>query len=124
MANKLGVALTRCYFCGKDKNIIMNTRLTKEAAQKIEECNGKVIDMEPCDKCKELMKQGIMFASVRDGESGNNPYRTGKLAVIKEESVEKVVTKEMFDQLKKKRFAFIEDSLWKKLDLPTENKGE
>lgn len=124
MANKLGVALTRCYFCGKDKNIIMNTRLTEKAAQEIEECNGKVIDMEPCDKCKELMKQGIMFASVRDGGSGNNPYRTGKLAVVKEEAVEKTFTKEMVDQLKKTRFAFIEDSVWKQLGLPTEDKGE
>ena len=97
MANKLGAAITRCYFCGENKEIIMNTRLTEKAAQKIEEYNGKVIDMEPCDKCKELMKQGIMFISVRDGESGNNPYRTGKLAVVKEEAVEKIYTKEMDD---------------------------
>lgn len=30
------VGLTKCFFCGKDKDIIMNTRLTKEAADEIE----------------------------------------------------------------------------------------
>ena len=72
--NPLGVALIKCFFCGKDKGIVMNTRLHPAMACRVEEINGKAIDKEPCEECKELMKQGIMFCSVRDGESGDNPY--------------------------------------------------
>ena len=44
-------------------------------ASRIEEMNGKVIDKEPCEECKKLMEQGIMFCSVRNGEKGDNPYK-------------------------------------------------
>lgn len=116
--SKLGVALIKCFFCGNDKGIIMNQRLTVRDAQKIEECNGKVVDLEPCDTCKEYMKQGIIFISVKDGSSGMNPYRTGGFVVLKDEGVKKCVAPEMYEQVKKTRFAFIDDSTWDALGLP------
>lgn len=105
-------------FCGNDKGLIMNRRLTIANKQQIEQCNGKVVDFEPCDKCKEWMKQGIILVSIRDGERGSNPYRTGGFVVIKENAVKEFSTPEMFEKVKKTRFAFIEDSMWDALGLP------
>lgn len=119
--NNLEVAMIKCYFCGKDKGLVMNTRLTQKHAEEIKKMHGHAIDYEPCDECKKLMKEGIMFISVKDGESGNNPYRTGKMCVIKDEAVKKFTSPEMFEQVKKTRMAFIEDSIWDMLGLP---KGE
>lgn len=61
-----------------------------------------------------------MFVSVRDGERGNNPYRTGKMCVIKEEAVANMVSPELYEHLKRVRFGFIEDSIWEQLGLPVE----
>ena len=116
--NKFEVGLIKCFFCGKDKGLVMNTRLTHKDAENIKKMNGHAIDYEPCDECKKMMEQGIMFVSVRDGESGNNPYRTGKMCVIKEEGVKQFSSPELFEQVKKTRFAFIEDSVWTQLGLP------
>lgn len=115
--NKLEVALVKCYFCGKEKGKVMNTKLTKKSAEAIRKMNGHAIDYEPCEECKKLMEQGIMFCSVKDGESGNNPYRTGNICVIKENAVEKMMTPEMFEKVRKTRFVFIEDSIWDMLGL-------
>lgn len=120
-ANKLEVGIIKCFFCGKDKGLVMNTHLTSKCAEEIKKINGHAIDHEPCDECKALMKQGIMLCSVRDGESGNNPYRTGALCVLKEEAVKQFSSPEMFEQVKKTRFAFIEDSVWDQLGLPRGN---
>lgn len=116
--NNFEVAMIKCYFCGKDKGLVMNTRLTQKHAEKIKKMHGHTIDYEPCDECKKLMKEGIMFISVKDGESGNNPYRTGKMCVIKDEAVKKFTSPEMFEQVKKTRMAFIADSIWDMLGLP------
>lgn len=119
--NTLGIALIKCFFCGKDKGLVMNLRLHPAMASRIEEMNGTAIDKEPCEECKKLMEQGIMFCSVRDGEKGDNPYRTGKLCVIKEEAVKRMVDADLYNKLEKSRFAFIEDSVWEQIGLP---KGE
>ena len=64
------------------------------------------------------MKQGIILVSIRDGESSSNLYRTGGFVVIKEDAVKRFSTPEMFESVKKARFAFIEDSIWDALGLP------
>ena len=64
------------------------------------------------------MEQGIILVSIRDGESTSNPYRTGGFVVVKEDAVKEFSTPEMFEKVKKARFAFIEDSVWNALGLP------
>lgn len=119
VSEKYGVnpAIPVCFFCGKEKNmVILAGRMgieDKEAPR------HAVWDHEPCDECAEYMKQGVMLMSVRDGESGQNPYRTGRMAVVKEEAA-----KRMFNEtICQSRFAFIEDSLWFKMGLPMEDIG-
>lgn len=54
----LGVALTKCFFCNKDDAIILNTKLTPFFANRVKEAHGKVISMDPCNKCRDFMKMG------------------------------------------------------------------
>ena len=91
-----------------------HTEKFKEVASKDGEMPMQIgsVDKKPCPKCQKYMKQGTILISVRDGESGDNPYRTGNWAVIKKEATKKIFNKET-------KIAFVEDTLWKKLGLPT-----
>lgn len=115
---KLGIALTKCYFCGKDDKIVINTRLTEYFAKKVEEMNGKIIDKEPCNECKKLMKMGVMLISVRDYDP---EYRTGSMAIIKDEAIKRIFPKEEAKTLLKMRCGFIGDSLWDAIGIPRED---
>ena len=113
---KLGVAIPKCYFCGKDKNeIIMNRLLTDRMADKVEEMHGKVIDTEPCDECKKLMEQGVMLIKVRD----NDPeFRLGAISVVKDEAIKRIFPKDDAIHLLEMRAGFISESLWDMIGLP------
>ena len=65
------------------------------------------INREPCDACKELAKQGTILIEVRDGESGDNPARTGKMYVIKKDAAARLGMTAPI--------AFIERGLWARL---------
>ena len=111
-SNNFSVALTKCFYCGEGNQLVINTELTQKCAQEVEELNGKVISMEPCSKCKELMKQGVMFISCKDDDP---EYRTGKIAVIKDEAIKELVTEPLQSQILKARFCFCPDSEWEKI---------
>ena len=117
ISEKHGVnpAIPKCFFCGEDKNMII---LAGRLKGDVEAPRNAVWDKEPCDKCKEWMAMGVMFVSVKDGSDQNNPYRTGKMCVIKEEAA-----KNIFNNLGNSRFAFIEDAAWSMIGLPTQNVG-
>jgi len=112
ISEKHGVnpSMSVCFFCGKEKNeLILVGRLMedKEAPRKA------VWNKEPCDECKKFMDMGIMLVSVKDRSDNENPYRTGRVAVIKEEAAHKI-----FNNLGKDRFAFITDEAWDNIGLP------
>ena len=107
----LNPTITRCFVCGEDKNEIALLGAAYEGEAPMHLC----LDKEPCDKCKEHMKQGIILISVRDGESGDNPYRTGGWVVIKEEALKKVIND---PKLLENRMMFVPDAAWKALGLP------
>jgi hypothetical protein len=104
----LNPTIVTCFFCGKEKNEIALLGSAYKDATPMH----MVLNKEPCDECKSLMDQGVMLISVRDGEYGDNPYRTGKIAVMKEE-----VAQRIFKGFKG-RVAFVEDSAWTKMGLP------
>ena len=69
------------------------------------------------------MEQGIILVSVRDGEEGENPFRTGAFVVVRERLIrEAIQPQEVVDHVLKARFAFIPDDAWDKLGLPREVK--
>ena len=126
----MGVALTKCYFCGDGDRIIMNRVLTTSLAAKVESMNGKVIDMEPCNKCRHFMSLGVIFltidpeksepnwnkppASLRFEEKRQwfpNPYRTGGFFVVKDEAVKKMLPEELATYALKERYMFIEEGV-------------
>lgn len=115
--NILGIAIPRCYFCGKDKNeIIMNTILTPTAAKNTNKMHGKVIDKEPCDECKKFMDMGIILISTKDNDQ---EYRTGGFVVVKEEAVEKMpIPDDIKEHALKARALFLADSVWTAFGLP------
>ncbi len=115
------VVLTKCYVCNEDSDILMSTRGMKDrkSIDEFESMNGKVVTKEPCSKCKKYTEQGIILISVKDGEAGDNPYRTGGWAVIKQEAAEKVFNNIDFN---KQRIMFVEDKVWDIVGLPREIK--
>lgn len=112
MDYKFPVALTKCYICGEDSNILISKKglYLQKSIDEFESMNNKVVTKEPCSKCEDLMKQGIILISVRDGEEGDNPYRTGGWVVIKQEAAEKLFRNVDFN---KQRICFVEDKVWK-----------
>lgn len=111
--DKSYVGMATCFVCGEVKHLLLDRRLKNSLQQ------SACYDKEPCDKCKDLMKQGIIFISTRSGESGDNPYRTGRFFVVKDEAVKRMPMKEdLRVQILKKRIAFVEDEVLDKLGFP------
>lgn len=107
------VGMSTCFFCGEVKEIVLDRRLRNTLPRQA------CYNHEPCDKCKKLMEQGVMFISVRDGEGSENPYRTGKLCVVKDEAVRRWPLDEPLKaDILRKRVCFIEDSVWQRIGLP------
>lgn len=113
------VALIRCWFCGKEKGLIMNTRLTKKDAQQVRECDGEVVDLEPCDDCKKLMEQGVMlFEITRVPDNPQElPERTGRITVVRDRAFENFPDRDYAEQVLKCRYGFIQSELWDAMGL-------
>ena len=94
---KLGTAIVKyvCPICGQidedASSIVMNTRLTKADAKKVEEMHNKVVGYsdKPCKECQKILDQGAFFVIGIDPEKSDdmkNPWRTGHLVGIKKAS--------------------------------------
>lgn len=90
---KSHVALTKCFFCGKDDKIVLHKRLGD-----VSEMHGKVIDMDPCQDCRTLMKKGIIVIGFDESKSDmtdpQNPglYRSGQWFVMTDDGFERYLT--------------------------------
>jgi len=120
----LNPTMDTCFYCGEAKNILLvgnHTQRFKEEG--LADSTGRmnhqigVTDMEPCSNCAKYMKQGIILISTKD-EINDEPYRTGGWVVIKEEALKRMINVELFEQIRKKHFAFVPDVVWDKLGLP------
>lgn len=133
---RVGVALTKCFYCGEGDRILLNSRLTEHMAKAVESAHGCVIDMEPCNKCKAFMSQGVILITIDVAKSDPdwnsptgkpehwmpNPYRTGGFFVIKDEAVKRIMPK-MSEWALKRRWVFIEHEAVEKLGLFQVEKG-
>lgn len=113
------VALIKCWFCGEDKGLIMNSRLTPKAAKAVKECHGKVIDLEPCEGCKKLMEQGVMLFEIETvpADPSQLPERTGRMAVVKDSAFDNFPDEGFKKQVLDRRFGFIQKELWGQMGL-------
>jgi hypothetical protein len=119
------VALTKCYFCNEDSDILLNRRLNHKS-KFIQEAHGKIVSMDPCAKCAALMKQGIILITIDDKKSDSgwaheklpNPYRTGGWFVIRDEAIQRMIRQpELFLWAQKHRFMFIEHEAAERMGL-------
>jgi len=108
------VGMTQCFFCMEAKEVLLDRRLRKTLPRMA------VYDHEPCDKCRDWMKQGIILISVQQGSDQKNPYRTGGWVVVKEEAFKGIFRNS--EEALKKRIAFVEDEVWDAVGLPRDNK--
>ena len=107
------MAMNKCYYYGKSKDLLIHKRFGDLSA-----INGMVTDMEPCDECKEFMRQGVILISVRDGEpQSDNPFRTCGWWVIKDEAIKRIFPDELAASAVKRRVMFIEDGACDKIGL-------
>lgn len=124
----LGVALTKCYFCGGDNSILLNKILVPEMKGKVESCHGKIVDMTPCPSCEKMMKMGVILITFDPEKSEPgwnrpsphateeerrrfmpNPYRTGGFFVVRDEFIQRVFQPdEIAGWALKNRWMFIE----------------
>lgn len=81
----LNPSITHCECCGKEIGIAMFGKLKEDKEA------PKDVYMGLCDDCQKVInRQGLMIIEVRDGESGNNPYRTGRIIGITKDAKEKM----------------------------------
>ena len=114
-----------CFFCGETIGVLLDKRLKKSLPN-----TPIVINMEPCDKCKKFMEQGIILISIKDsttaeemGKGGKlpNPYKTGEWCVVKDDAgFWEIVDSDLSAYAKRHRFMFLTDESWDKLGLPRE----
>lgn len=127
--DKLGVAVVKeaCRICGKsyDGPLILNTRLSVPMADKVKALHGKTVGFmkEPCDECKEFMKQGIIVVGIDESKTDDksNPWRTGNFWVMKEEAIKRMLKDDVEDfraDVLKKRVMFIDIKIAAQMGFP------
>lgn len=122
--DKLAVSLTKCFFCNKDDKIVLNKTLTERHAKNVESMHGMIIDMDPCNECKDFMKQGLIVITIDPSRSEPdwnkeripNPYRTGGWFVVKDR-VADIFDDKMKAWVLKHRWMFMEDEAARKMGL-------
>lgn len=111
----LNPSLLQCPYCGDEYGVALLGYLKGDI-----KAPGRVSTGEPCDKCIGYMKIGVILIEVDESKSPdkNNPYRTGKIAVVKDEAVERMMNPDMAIQVLRKRVCFIPSDVWDRLGLP------
>jgi hypothetical protein len=87
LSPKYGVnpSVTHCECCGKEIGIAMFGKLKGDVEA------PKDVFMGLCDDCQKVIDaEGLMIIEVKDGETGKNPYRTGRLVGITKDAKERM----------------------------------
>lgn len=114
LSNKHGVnpSVGLCYFCGKAKDVLLFGRM-QDDAEAPHEC---IHDTEPCDVCKEHMKEGVFFMEARPGEGTDRPRPTGRLVCLKEKAAGELISNpEIRDRILKSRVCLLEPETFEKV---------
>ena len=83
----LNPSLLKCFACGRDIGIAILGKMKDDQEAPKEATTPNTF----CEQCQSVIAQdGLLVISVRDGETGNNPYRTGKMVGITKEAKERI----------------------------------
>lgn len=105
-------SLLKCFACGKAAGIALLGKLKNDEEAPMEMTDKTIF----CNDCQNVINQdGLLVISVRDGETGDNPYRTGKMVGITKEAKNRI-----FKDIKI-NVCYMEDSVFSKLFKITEN---
>lgn len=109
----LNPSITHCECCGKEIGIALFGKLKDDAEA------PKKVAMGLCDDCQNVVDQdGLIIIEVRDGETGNNPYRTGRVTGITKEAKQRI-----FKELTSK-ICYMEQSMFESMFGPHLNQEE
>jgi len=112
-----------CFWCGESKEIT-----PFGASYKGEAPRNVCMDYEPCDKCKTDWKQGIVLIEVEEKplldnrppiDSVNGLYPTGRFWVMTRDSIQRMITGNMLEEILKKGRAYINQEIVSLLGLDT-----
>lgn len=104
-------SMDTCFICGKETSIILFGTSYKDENGKTAKAPMKICTGQLCDYCQKVIDDGgIFFIAVKDGESGNNPWRTGQISALKEEAVQR-----MFPDFPYNKINYIEESAYKQI---------
>jgi hypothetical protein len=105
-----------CFYCGgEDGTVVLPGLLKGDAEAPRRACWTR----EPCEKCRGYMAQGVILISVRNGSPDReNPERTGRFFVVKEEAVRRFLREPALARVLKRRIAFMEDATLNALGFP------
>ena len=100
-----------CFICGKETSLVLFGASYKDENGKTAKAPMRTCTGQLCDDCQKVIDDGgIFFIAVKDGESGNNPWRTGQIAALKEEAVQR-----MFPDFPYNKINYIEESAYKQI---------
>ena len=97
-------SITHCEVCGKEIGIALLGKLKNDAEA------PRDIYMGLCDECQKVIDQdGLMIIEVRDGETGNNPYRTGRIVGVSKDFKERYNIKNYIMYMEQSAFSKLFD---------------
>jgi hypothetical protein len=115
------VALCRCFYCHEPNEILLARRYRPngEPVHDLSKYNNAVISLDPCQKCQDYMRRGVILITIDDTKSDANwqhvedggipnPWRSGGFFVVSEDFVKRVFKAPMLDLVLKVRWAFLE----------------
>lgn len=88
----LNPTVETCFICGESIGIALLGTQYRDKNGKVAEAPSQMCMGNTCDNCSKIIADGgVFFIEVRDGETGDNPYRTGRVIAIKEDAVKGVL---------------------------------
>lgn len=97
-------SITHCEVCGKEIGIALLGKLKNDAEA------PRDIYMGLCDQCQGVIDQdGLIIIEVKDGETGNNPYRTGRIIGVSKDFKERYNIKNYIMYMEQSAFSKLFD---------------
>lgn len=111
----LNPSIAQCYFCGEDTGEIILAGRMKGADQ--EAPRHAVWHKNPCPKCQEYMKQGvILIGCLNEPKPGKEPERSGHFLVVTDDWIKRMIQSQTLQEhILKARVAFVPKELAQQL---------